>query len=304
MALPWQSEAVLMLLVLQNAVGGLAQGFAIGLLAMSMVMIYRSTRVLSFAQGAIASLATYVYFQLQTVWGWPPVFALPVALAAAAAIGAGSERAAMRPLRKADAVTRTVATLGIVLVLQVIMRVVWGGTESFVRPLSTARISVGSFSVGGQDLVTALVALAAAAVLGVWARSSYRGLGLAAIAQDETAARLLGVSRDRSSIVAWSVGAVLAGLAGILVTPVLVLNPIQMTLVMVTALGAALLGRFESLPLALGGGVLVGVAQSVATGAINVSGLSESFGFIAVFAMLLLTRGRRESVAMPGRSPA
>ena len=293
-----------MLLVLRNAAGGLAQGFAIGLLAMSLVMIYRSTRVLSFAQGAIASLVTYVYYQLQTVWGVPALLSLPIALAAAAAIGAGSERAAMRPLRKADAVTRTVSTLGIVLVLQVVMRVGWGGSESFVHPLSTSRFTFGSFSLSGQDAITALVALVAAAVLGVWARSSYRGLGLAAIAQDETSARLLGVSRDRSSLLAWSVAAVLAGLAGILVTPTLVLNPMQLTLLMVTALGAALLGRFESLPMALGGGVLVGVVQSVATGAVHVPGLSESFGFIAVFGVLLLTRGRRESIAMPGRGLA
>ncbi|GAC1427588.1 MAG: hypothetical protein NVSMB57_17700 [Actinomycetota bacterium] len=238
------------------------------------------------------------------MWGVPALLSLPIALAAAALIGAGSERAAMRPLRKADAVTRTVATLGIVLVLQVVMRAGWGGTESFIHPLSSARFTFGSFIVSGQDVVTAVIALLVAAALGIWARSSYRGLGLAAIAQDETSARLLGVSRDRASLMAWTVAAVLAGLAGILVTPTLVLNPLQLTLLMVTALGAALLGRFESLPLALGGGVLVGVVQSVATGAVNVPGLSESFGFIAVFAVLLLTRGRRESIAMPGRGLA
>ncbi|MHB8513344.1 MAG: branched-chain amino acid ABC transporter permease [Actinomycetota bacterium] len=292
------------MLVFVNAVIGLGQGFAIGLLAMSLVTIYRSTRVVSFAQGAIASLVTYVYYQLQTVWGWPAIFALPLALAAAALIGAGVELGAMRPLRKADPVTKTVATLGVVLVFGVVMRVLWSGNESFVHHLSTAHLHLGKFVIGGQDLIIIAVASVAALVLGTWARSSYSGLGLAAIAQDETSARLLGVSRTRSSMLAWSVGAVLAGLAGILVTPTLVLNPIQMTLVMVTALGAALIGRFDSLPLALGGGVLVGVVQSVVTGAVNVSGLSESFGFIAVFLVLLLTRGRRETVAMPGRGAA
>lgn len=279
-------------LFLQFAVNGLAFGFVIGLLALSVVMIYRSTRVLSFAQGAIASLATYVYFQFQ-VWGWPMVIALPVALLAAAVIGAASERAVMRPLRQTDALTRTVATLGLVLVLQVIMRVTWGGDESFVRPLSSSRLTVGEFTIGYQQVITAVVAIAAALLLGAWARSSYAGLALSAMAEDTGAARLLGVNPTRSSLLAWSIAAVLAALAGILVTPTLVLNPLQMTLIMVASFGAALLGRFMSLPLALLGGVLIGMVQSVTTGYVSVSGLDEAFGFIAVFAVLLLARGKQ-----------
>ncbi|HVL89709.1 MAG TPA: branched-chain amino acid ABC transporter permease [Actinomycetota bacterium] len=293
-----------MVFFLQYVVNGLAAGFVIGLLALSLVMIYRSTRVLSFAQGVIASLGTYVYYQMQTVWEWHVLIAVPAALVVAAIVGALADLLAMRPLRKADALTRTVATLGIVLVLQVVMRAGWGGQESFVRPIVSGGISAGQFSVGAQELLTAFLAIAAAGLFGLWARTSYRGLGLQAIAEDASAARLLGVDPTRASMLAWSIGAVLAALAGILVTPTLVLNPLQMTLIMVTAFGAALLGGFTSLPMALGGGVLIGVVQSVATGYINVSGVSEAFGFIAVFAVLVLARGKRGAVALPGRSVA
>lgn len=293
-----------MVLFLQFAVNGLATGFVIGLLALSIVMIYRSTRVLSFAQGAIASLATYVYFQMQTIWGWHAIVALPLALVAAALIGAGSQLAVMRPLRRADALTRTVATLGLVLVLQVIMRLGWGGTESFVRPLASSRVTAGGFTIGVQQLIIAAVAIVAALALGAWMRSSYRGLALSAMAEDPGAARLLGVNPTGSSLLAWSIGGVLAALAGILVTPTLVLNPLQMTLIMVTALGAALLGGFMNLKLALIGGVLIGVVQSITTGYVTVSGLSETFGFIAVFAVLLFTRGRSGSGALLAKGPA
>lgn len=293
-----------MTLLLQLIAGGLASGFVIGLLALSLVMIYRSTRVLSFAQGAIASLTTYVYFQLQSVWGLAIVPALILSLAASVLIGVTCERAAMRPLRSADTLTRTVATLGIVLVLQMIMRVVWGGDESFVAPLSSAQFRAGSFVVGGQQIVTAVLALLAAGAFAAWTRSSYGGLSLGAIAQNRDAARLLGVGAERASMNAWGIGAALAGLAGILATPTLVLNPLQMTLIMVTALGAALVGRFESLPLALIGGLVIGVVESVASGYITASGVSEALGFLSVFVILLLVRGKPGAVVLPGRGSA
>ncbi len=278
---------------LQYAISGLANGFVLALFALSVVMIYRSTRVLSFAQGAIASLSTYVFYQLSTIWSLPVLLALPIALIAAIAIGAISDLTVMRTLARADALTRTVATLGLVLVLQVIMRVTWGGTESFVKPLSEGIIRSGSFFVRVQEVIVAGVALVAAAALALWTRRTYTGLGLSAIAENPEAARLLGVNPRRASTITWSISAVLAALAGILITPLLVLNPWQLTLIMVTAYGAALVGGFMSLPLALAGGSLIGIVQSEVTGYATLAGLSEAIGFIAVFVVLLAGRSRR-----------
>jgi branched-chain amino acid transport system permease protein len=286
-----------MTLFLEYAAQGLAKGFVFGLLAMSLVVVYRSTRVLSFAQGAVASLGTYAYYQLVMVWGWPAILALPIALAASAGTGVTVEALAMRPLRRTDALTRTVATLGAVLVLQVVIRSLWSGNETFIRPLLSGRLKVGSFATSAQEILIALIALAAAVALGAWSTRSYTGLGLAAIAENRDAARLGGVSARRASLLAWAIGGALAGLAGIIVTPLLVLNPLQMTLMMVTAFGAAMLGGFVSLPAAMAGGCLIGVVQSVVTGYLNVAGLSETFGFIVVCAVLLATRGRRPMLA-------
>ncbi|MGH2829072.1 MAG: branched-chain amino acid ABC transporter permease [Actinomycetota bacterium] len=287
-------------MLIQYVANGLSTGFVIGLLALSVVMIYRSTQVLSFAQGAIASLSTYVFYQLSTIWEWPSFIALPVALTAGVAIGACADLVVMRPLRRTDPLTQTIATLGLVLVLQVVMRVGWQG-ETLVRPLSSGRLSIGRLSLGFQEIIIAAVALAAAALLAVWTRRSYRGLGLSAIAGDPVAARLLGVSPGRSSTLAWAIGGLLAALAGILETPLLVLNPLQMTLIMVTAFGAALLGAFVSLPLALAGGLLIGVVQSVGTAYLNVSGASETLGFISVFAVLMFSRGRQGTASLLSR---
>lgn len=289
-----------MSLLLQFAVRGLANGFVIALLALSVVMIYRTTRVLSFAQGAIASLATYVFYQFSTVWHWPLLVALVVALGASIGVGTLAHVAVMRPLRRADALTRTVATLGLVLVVQVVMRVVWSGSETFVKPFSSGRVTAGRFTIGVQEIIIGIVAIVAAGVLVAWTKRTYSGLGLSAIAEDPAAARLLGVSPERVSIVAWSVSSVLAALAGILITPLLVLNTFQMTLLMVTSYGAALAGGFTSLGMALAGGLVIGMVQSVATGYVSVSGISEAFGFIAVFAVLLATRSRRGAAGLLG----
>ena len=85
-----------------------------------------------------------------------------------------------------------------------------------------------------------------------------------------------------------------------MVTPLLVLNPFQMTLLMVASYAAALLGGFVSLPLTLAGAALVGAGESLTTGYVHVSGLPETFGFIAVFAVLLLLRGREAAAPSLG----
>ena len=287
---------------LQYAATGLAGGLATALLALGVVMIYRSTRVLSFTQGAIASLSTYVYYQFTTVWEWAAWAAMPVALAASVATGAVIDLFLMRPLRKADALTRTVATLGGVLVILAIIRVTWKGGETFVRPLSTSVARFGPVTLGWQQLIAALVAIAAGAALVLWTRRSYTGLGLSAIAEDPATARLLGVNPAKASALAWVLASVLAALAGILVTPLLVLNPFQMTLLMVGSYAAALLGGFVSLPLTLAGAALVGAGESLTTGYVNISGLPETFGFIAVFAVLLLLRGRAAAPSLGSES--
>jgi branched-subunit amino acid ABC-type transport system permease component len=278
--------------MLQYILTGISAGSLYALVALGIVLIYRSTRVLSFTQGAIASLSTYVYYQFTTVWDWPAWAAMPVALAASIATGALIDLLAMRPLRRADALTRTIATLGGVLVILAIIRVTWKGGETFVRPLTTSVARFGAVTLGWQQLIAALVAIAVGVGLVVWTRRSYTGLGLSAISQDPIAAQLLGVKPARASALAWILASVLAALAGILVTPLLVLNPFQMTLLMVGSYAAALLGGFVSLPLTLAGAALVGAGESLTTGYVHVSGLPETFGFIAVFAVLLLVRGR------------
>ncbi len=278
--------------VVRYLIDGLASGFVIALMGLGVVVIYRSTRVLTFAQGALASFNAYLFFQLSVLWDWPVLLAFFAAIAASVTVGVGAERVAIAPLRNADPITRTVATLGLVLALQVGMRVIWGGSEQFVPPLVSGTISIGSETIGAQTLlivgVTAFVTLA----LALWFRRSLTGLALAATADNPEAASLLGISSDRVSLLSWVLASTLGALAGILLTPLVVLNPWQMTFIMVSGYAAALIGGFVSLPLTVAGGVVIGIVRSAVTSNVNVAGLSETLGFIAVFAVLVATRAR------------
>lgn len=278
-------------------IDGLASGFVIALMGLGVVVIYRSTRVLTFAQGAIASFNAYLFFQFSVLWGWPVAVAFIVAVIAGAGVGAASERVAIAPLRRADPITRTVATLGLVLALQVGMRVIWGGSEQFIPPLVSGTITIGSETVGAQTLLIVGVTAVVTGALALWFRRSLVGLALAATADDPTAASLLGISATRVSIVSWVLASTLGALAGILLTPLLVLNPWQMTFLMVSGYAAALVGGFVSLPLTVAGGVVIGIVRSAVTGEVSIAGLSETLGFIAVFAVLVLTRARTTRLA-------
>lgn len=282
--------------MLLAVVDGLASGFVIALMAIGVVVIYRSTRVLSFAQGVIASLNAYLFFQLFVKWNVPVVAALAITLVAAIVVGAVAERLAVYPLRRSDPQTRTLATLALVLALQVVMRLGWGGEEQFLPGLVTGHVSVGGRTIGAQTLLIIGATAAAAALLGLWLRRSLTGLSLAAMADNPSSARLLGVSPDRVSLLTWMLASVLGALAGVLATPLLVLNPWQMTFTMVASYAAALIGGFVSLPLTLAGGVLVGVIRSVITHYSTIGGLSESLGFIAVFVVLLVRRRGNEQL--------
>ena len=276
----------------RTAVDGLASGAVIALMGLGVVIVYRSTRVLSFAQGALASLGAYLFFQFQVLWGWPVVVAFPAAIAAGALAGAGAERIAVNPLRHSDALTRTVSTLALVLAAQVLMRAVWGGSERFLPPLTSAGVTIGGERIGGQTVAILVATVVVAAALAWWFRSTLTGLSLAAMADEPASARLLGVSPDRVSLLTWGLASGLGALAGILATPLLVLNPWQMTFIMVSGYAAALVGGFASLPLTLAGGLGIGVVRALITSEVNVAGLSETIGFIAVFAVLIATRGR------------
>lgn len=281
-------------LIVQAGVRGAIVGLGNGLLAVAVVVTFRSTGVLNLALGGVASIAAFV---LSTLWGVgsvPLVIALPVALCVAAGVGVAGERI-VRPLRSSTLVVKAVASLGLLLVLQAVADLTWGSGDRFLPLLIQGSVGVGSLRVLWQQLLAAAFAVGAAVALSRWTRSRPSGMATLAIAENRDAAELLGIRPDRVAVIVWAISAVLAGLAGILLSGFTVLNTTEMTLALITSLAAALLAGFDDVAMAVGAAAAVGSTSAMAAtipAISEISGVVESLGFIAVMVVIVLVRPR------------
>jgi branched-subunit amino acid ABC-type transport system permease component len=273
--------------VAQAALRGAVAGLGGGLLALAVVVTFRATGVLNLALGGVASVSAYVVWRLWAQGSASLFVAIVVALIVAGVIGAVSH-ALIRPLEAARPAVTAVATLGILLVLQASISFVWGRPERFLPLLVSGAAGSGELRLGWQQVLTAAVAVAAALLLGAWARATPSGTAALAIGEDRDAARLLGIRPTRLAAAVWAVAGVLAGGAGILLSGLTVLNGSEMTLALVTSLAAALLARMERFSVAMAGAAAVGALTAIAgsiPAVVDVPGLVGAVAFLAVIAV-------------------
>jgi branched-chain amino acid transport system permease protein len=285
-------------LTAEAAARGAIVGTGAGLLALAVVLTFRSTGVLNFALGGVASVSAFVVWELWAQKGMPLGPAVVVALMASVVLGLVAERV-MRPLASAPVAVRAIATLGLLLLVNGSIVVLWGPADRFLPALSGGALPIGSVRVGSQEIGLAIVAVVTAVALAVWTRTRPLGMASLAIGEDPDAARLLGVRPARVTAMVWGLSALLAGMAGIgLSGGQGVLNSTGMTLALVSSLAAVLLGGFERLGIAVAAAAGVGAitaAVAVIPSAARVSGLVESTGFLVVLAVVLL-RPRRAAL--------
>src|SRR4051812_20028977 len=194
---------------IQFALLGLGISAAYTLLAQGLVLIYRGSGVLNFAHGAFALVAAFIYYELHVQRGVSTVPALLVALAAVAVLGAAVYGLVMRFLRDASTVTSAVATLGLLILIQGVVVVIWGAyPHSVPSMLPTKVLSVGDVDVGVDKLL--LFAIAAALTAALWAAARFTPIGLAlrATAENPLAASSLGWSANAMGTLTWTLGAV------------------------------------------------------------------------------------------------
>jgi len=296
-------------LYLALAFAGLPLGAMYALQAMGIVLIYKTARVFNFAQGAIGMACAFVASGLVVDHHVPVFLALPMAVLFGAALGVAIERLTIRPLP--GGLPRTMMTLGWLLLLQGAVGVFFGSTagRSPARPFSQATVlSFPPLSIFyGWDQVAVLVAVVVVALgLALFFTRTDVGVAMRSVAEDPQAARLLGMPVDLVSSLAWALGGAIAGLSGILVTPLLgTLDSTALIIFTLQALAAAVVGGLTSLPLTLAGGLLLGMLQPViseATG--RPPGMNElvAFGVILV-ALAVRRRGGRVDSRDRGLEP-
>src|ERR1700737_3320613 len=207
---------------IQFAVLGLGIGTAYTLLAQGLLLVYRGSGAVNFSHGAMAMVGAYVFWQLRVPAGASFPVAFVAAVPPAALVGIATYLLVMRPLSRSSNLARVVATLGLLILLQGISRLIWGEfPKTLGSEFPTKLIEVAGVTAGIDRLL--MLAIAIALTAGLWALSRYTALGLAirANAENPTAVAARGWAPDVLGTVTWGLGAGLAAIAGILLAPLI-----------------------------------------------------------------------------------
>jgi branched-chain amino acid transport system permease protein len=243
----------------QQIAAGVREGAIYAGLALALVIIYRSTRVINFAQGEMATFTTFIAWSLMN-HGLSFWTAFPLVLAIAFTGGVAIERVLIRPVENASVITIVIVTLGLALLLNGLMSLIWGGgNRQFRGPFSTRTIDVGGVPISVQDIGIVVVSLVLVAVLALFFRFTKLGLALRAAAVNPDSSRLVGVRVGWMLAFGWGLAAVLGAVAGMMVAPVVFLDPNMMQTILLYAFAAAVLGGLDSPVGAVVGGLLLGV---------------------------------------------
>ncbi len=278
--------------IFRFAVIGLGAGSLYALAAVGLVLVYRGSKVVNFAQGVMGMMAAYVFYEVHQNWHVSDFLAIPAGLLTSAALGAAFFYLVIRRLRDASNLIKVVATLALLLVTQEAVLLIFGASG---RPVSsilpTNSVKIFGAPVGEDRLC--IFGIVIVLTTGLWAVYKYTRFGLAtsAVAENPTAAAALAISPDLIAIANWAIGAALGGLAAIFLVPITSLSSENLSLIVIPVLAAAVVGDFSSFPITTIAGLALGIAQSEVTRYVSSPGWSTAVPFIFVTVILYL-RGR------------
>jgi branched-chain amino acid transport system permease protein len=250
---------------LQQVVSGLASGGIFASLALALVLIYRATGIINFAQGEMAMISTFVSWELidRGLQFWPAFF---LTLAISFAGGVAIERVVIKPVEDKPVITGVIVTLGLLVFFNGFAFWVWGGdVKNYPSGFSTRTIDVAGVAISIQDLGVIAVTLVTVAVLYGFFQLTKLGLGMRAAALNPSASRLVGVRVGWMLALGWGFAAALGAVSGMLVAPTVLLDPNMMRPVLLYAIAAAVLGGLTSPLGAVVGGLTLGVTLNLLT---------------------------------------
>jgi branched-chain amino acid transport system permease protein len=276
--------------VLQYSLTGLSAGSLYALVALGVVLIYRSTRVLNFAHGDVATLGTFVAFSLLSAKFSFPV-ALVLSLAAGAAVGITFYFVVLvkAQRRGANLLGMIILTLGLALIIQGLVVWKWGAEPvALPFPISdTKTYKMGAVVVSQLSLATMAAGLVGSLLLYILVQRTRLGLAMRATSENVMAAQTLGIPTRMVLAVSWGVASALGVVAGIFLAPALLLDPFFMLDPFLKGFAAAVLGGLNSLPGAVLGALILGVAESL-TGAYLTIQFKNTLAFVIIIVVLLI----------------
>lgn len=274
---------------------GIVTGSIYAVAAGGLVVTYATSGIFNIAHGGIGMVMAFTFWELRVHQGLPAPLALVlVVFVLAPLFGALVERVLVRGLRGATVATSLVVTVGLMVGLIGLAQGIWKPTEArnLEGFLSPSGFRLGTVFVTWHEAITILTAAGVALFLWLFLSRTRIGIAMRAVVDDRNLAALNGARPDRVSMLSWALGASLASIAGILLAPVLQLNVTVLTLLVVNAYAAAMVGRLRSLPLTFAGALALGLIESYAVGYLPLrgalQGLRPSLPTVFLFAALLL----------------
>ena len=276
-------------LFIQQVLSGVSNGAIYATVALAIVMIYQAIHHLNFAQGEMAMFSTFIAWQLLE-WGLPFWAAFPITVAVSFLGGVAIERVLMRPIEHAPVLTHIVMFIALFTILNSLAGFIWDFTiKPFPTPFGTAPVLGGgllSAHQAGMIVVTLLMLV----LLYVFFRYTNTGLAMRAAAANPDSARLVGIRVGWTTALGWGMAAAIGAVAGMLIAPVVFLEPNMMLTILLYGFAGAVLGGLTSPAGAVLGGILVGITENLAGAYIPVVGaeLKLPIALVLIVAVLVV----------------
>ena len=276
-------------MIAELIVGGLASGSLYALIGIAIVLVLQATDIPNFAQGEMAMFATFVAYSLLSIYGLSWWLVLPLTLAFSALQGVVVQQLVIRPLLGTPAINAVIATLGLSMALHSVAGMIWGNqTHVFASPLKDLPVfKLFGVNVSPDSALTILVSVAMIIIFTLILRHTQAGRALRAASQNQTVAKLMGISISRSFALAWGMGSLAGAVAGLLVAPILFLDVNMMGPLLIKGFAGAVLGGLSSLGGVFLGGLLLGVVENL-MGAYVSGSFSEALSFILIIVVLIV----------------
>ena len=273
-----------MLEFLQMLAGGIAVGSSYALMGLAMVIIYKTSEVINFAQGEMSLISIFLTYMVLEFHGFPFYVAFPGALVFAVLLGFLLEFAVLRRAKEPNVLGMIIITIGLEMILMGVVSWKFGAdpkTMPFpIGPYDS--VTLGGIFISSLEVLTFFVALIVMVVLFLFLRYSKLGIAMKATQQNPTAARLMGIRTNRILMFTWGISSLVGCVAGLLIAPT-IMQPYMMWDPMLKGFAAAVLGGMTSLPGSIFGAYAVGIIENLFGGYVSIE-----FKSVVAFAIIVL----------------
>ncbi|MEA3359799.1 MAG: branched-chain amino acid ABC transporter permease [Thermodesulfobacteriota bacterium] len=273
-----------MLDFLQMVVSGIAVGSSYALMGLAMVIVYKTSEVVNFAQGEMALISTFLTYMFLEYYGFPFYVAFPGALVFAVILGFVLEFAVLRRAKEPNILGMIIITIGLEMILLGFVSWKFGADpKTMPFPISPYdSVTIGGMFVSSLEVLTFVVTLSVMMILFLFLKYSKLGVAMKATQQNQVAARLQGIRTNRILMITWGISSLVGCLAGLLISPT-TMQPFMMWNPMLKGFAGAVMGGMTSLPGSVFGAYAIGIIENLFGGYVSIE-----FKSVVAFVIIVL----------------